>query len=393
VPDFFTNALQCMRLLAVACCMWACVPPPALAASKIVIGIATAQSGDLASYDQPALAGFRMGIDEINSKGGLGGRYLAKLLIRDTRSDMATTADVAQELLDAGAKIMITPCDADASIVAGQLTQELRVPTLTFCGSAPILPSAVGDMMFATYPTDNLQATVLANYAYEQKLRRAWLLVSPDSTYTAKLPEYFAQVFRRRGGTIVGEGSFSMGQPDFSALVTRIRNLKEQPDLIMTAAYEPDFPAFIRQLRAAGVNTPVFGADAIGTPTVFGLGKLVDGVVFTAAGCATAGSRLEAFNKRFAAITGSAPTSTYEVNGYEIALMLDAAVAAAGSDRGEDIRRAIASLRDFPGVTGNITYAGTNRIPIRSVAILQYGNAARRCVKTGTPLAGDIPAP
>jgi len=373
--------------------MWACAPPPALAASKIIIGIATAQSGDLASYDQPALAGFRMGIDEINSKGGLGGRYLAKLLIRDTRSDMATTADVAQELLDAGAKIMITPCDADASIVAGQLTQELRVPTLTFCGSAPILPSAVGDMMFATYPTDNLQATVLADYAYEQKLRRAWLLVSPDSTYTAKLPEYFAQVFRRRGGTIVGEGSFSMGQPDFSALVTRIKNLKQQPDLIMTAAYEPDFPAFIRQLRAAGVTTAVFGADAIGTPTVFGLGKLVDGVVFTAAGCATAGSRLETFNKRFTAITGSAPTSTYEVNGYEIALMLDAAVASAGSDRGEDIRRAIASLRDFPGVTGNITYAGTNRIPIRPVAILRYDNAGRRCVKTGTPVAGDIPAP
>ena len=44
------------------------------------------------------------------------------------------------------------------------------------------------------------------------------------------------------------------GQPDFSAEVTNIKGLAEKPDLIMTAAYEPDFPAFIQQLRAAGFD-------------------------------------------------------------------------------------------------------------------------------------------
>jgi len=365
---------------------------PALAA-QLLIGIATAQTGDLASYDQPSLAGFRLGIDEINARGGLGKRYQAKLLIRDTRSDAATTADVAQELLDAGARIVITPCDADASIVAGQLTQELRIPTLTFCGSSPILTSAVGDMMFATYPTDNLQATALADYARKQNLRSAWLLVSPDSTYTARLPEYFADVFRRKGGTIAGRGTFSMGQPDFSALVLRIKSLPQPPDVIMTAAYEPDFPAFLRQLRSAGVTTPVLGADALGTPTILGLGKLAEGVVFTAAGCATPGSRLEAFNSQFARATGSAPKSTYEVNGYEIAMMLDAAVGIARSDGGEAIRRALAGLRNFPGVTGAITYAGTDRIPIRPIAILRYERGLRRCLEVSTPNAADVPPP
>jgi branched-chain amino acid transport system substrate-binding protein len=184
-----------------------------------------------------------------------------------------------------------------------------------------------------------------------------------------------------------------MGQSDFSALVMRIKSLPQQPDMIMTAAYEPDFPTFIRQLRAAGLTTPVFGADAIGTPTVSGLGKLVEGVVFTAAGCATPGSRLEAFNNRFTRVTGSAPKSTYEVNGYEIALLLDAAVATARSDDGEAIRRALAGLRDFPGVTGEITYAGTDRIPVRPIAILRYEQGHRRCLKVGTPTAADVPPP
>jgi branched-chain amino acid transport system substrate-binding protein len=363
------------------------------AAASFVIGVATAQSGALASYDQPSLAGFRMGIDEINARGGLGGRYPATLAVKDTRSDMATTATVAQELIDAGAKIMITPCDADPSIVVGQLTQAARIPTLTFCGSSPILPEAVGDMMFSTYPTDNLQAAALANFAIEQHLRKAYLLVSPDSSYTAKLPEYFSQAFRKKGGTIVGQGTFTMNQADFSAIVTRIRALSNKPDLIMTAAYEPDFPAFIRQLRAAGIPTPVFGADALGTPTVLGLGKLVDGVTFTAAGCVVPGNALDAFNERFKKKTGRAPSSTYEVNGYEIAMMLDAAVKAAGSDRGEAIQHALATLKDFPGVTGAITYAGTRRIPIRPVAVMRYANGARQCVKVSTPTAAEIPPP
>lgn len=379
-------------LAAFACLAWSSMPAFASTA-QITIGVATAQTGSLASYDQPALAGFRMAIEEINAKGGLGGKYKVKLIVRDTRSDMAASATAAQELVDAGAKIMITPCDADPSIVIGQITQPLQIPTLTFCGTSPILPAAVGDMMFATYPTDNLQAAALAGFAHESKLLKVYLLTSPDSSYTARLPEYFAQALKKNGGRIVGQGSFTMGQPNFSAIVTRIRNLREQPDLIMTAAYEPDFPAFIRQLRAVGVTTPVFGADALGTPTVQGLGKLVDGVVFTAAGCASPGSRMEAFNQRFKKVTGRAPQSTYEVSGYEIGLILDAALRAASANTGRAIRDAIANLKNFQGVTGAITYAGMNRIPMRPVALLRYENGARRCLKTVTPAAAEIPAP
>ncbi|MBL8270147.1 ABC transporter substrate-binding protein [Steroidobacter sp.] len=360
---------------------------------SIVIGVVTAQTGTLASYDQPSLAGFRLAIDEINARGGLGGKHPVKLLVRDTRSDTATTASATQELVDAGAKIMITPCDADPSIVAGQITQPAGVPTLTFCGSSPILPGAVGDMMFTTYPTDNLQAAALAKYAYESGLRKVYLLVSPDTTYTSGLPEYFGRAFTTLGGTVVGKGSYAMNQPDFSVAVTTIRNLKEAPDLIMTAAYEPDFPAFIRQLRAAGVSTPVFGADALGTPTIAGLNELSNGVVFTSAGCSTPGSKLEEFNQRFKQAVGHEPSSAYEVNGYEIGLILDAALQGMDEVDGTKIRDALADLDNFQGVTGSITYRGTQRIPVRSVALLRYEGGKAQCVQALTPAASEIPAP
>jgi branched-chain amino acid transport system substrate-binding protein len=366
---------------------------PAAFAEEIIVGAATAQTGGLAPYDQPALAGLRMSLDELNAKGGLAGKYKVNLIVKDTRSDTAQTATVAQELIDAGARIMITPCDADPSISAGQLTQPLGIPTLTLCGSAPVLTAAVGDVMFGTYPADNVQATAVADFAISEGKKAVYLLTSPDSTYTANLPEYFGKVFEQKGGKVVGRGTFTMGQPDFSAEVTNIKGLPEQPDLIMTAAYEPDFPAFIQQLRAAGVNTPVYGADAIGTPTIKGLGSLVDGVVYTAAGFAEPGSKLEAFNAAFTKYAGHAPESTYEVNGYEIGLILDAAVTAAGSDDPKAIRDAIANLKDFEGITGKITYAGTDRMPLRPVALMRYEGGEQKHIKTLVPAAADVPAP
>lgn len=362
-------------------------------AEEIIIGAATAQTGGLAPYDQPALAGFRMAIDELNAKGGLGGKYRVNLIIKDTRSDTAQTATVAQELIDAGAKIMITPCDADPSISAGQLTQPLGIPTLTLCGSAPVLTQAVGDVMFGTYPADNVQATAVADFAISEGKKTVYLLTSPDATYTANLPEYFGKVFEKKGGKVVGRGTFTMGQPDFSAEVTNIKGLAEKPDLIMTAAYEPDFPAFIQQLRAAGVDIPVYGADAIGTPTIKALGSLVDGVIYTAAGYAEPGSKLEAFDAAFEKHAGHKPESTYEVNGYEIGLILDAAVTTAGSDDPKAIRDAIANLKDFDGITGKITYAGTDRMPLRPVALMRYEGGEQKHIETLVPAAEDVPAP
>ena len=137
----------------------------AAAAEDITIGLATAQTGGLAYADQPSLAGFKMAVDEINAAGGLGGKYKIVLDIKDTRTDTAATVQAAQELVAAGVKVMITPCDADPSIAAGQISQPAQIPTLTFCGTTPTITEAVGDYMFGTYPADNGQAALLADNA------------------------------------------------------------------------------------------------------------------------------------------------------------------------------------------------------------------------------------
>lgn len=356
------------RLLAGTSLLALALPGAALAQDEYLIGVTSAQSGYLAPYDQPAYAGFKFCIDEKNAAGGLNGSIPVRIEVRDTRSDTAETIKAVEELVDNGAQFIISPADADPTIAAGQITQAAGIPTMTFAGTAPVL-TQVGDFIFGSYPADNQQATVLAKFARDQGFERVWLVKSPDAAYTLGGPEYFGEVFGELGGDVLGESLYSLNQPDFSAIVTTIQSADPQPDLIVTWAWEPDFPAFIRALRGAGVTTQVMGGDVLDTPTVRGLGEVVADVFHTSGGFPEEGSAYADFVARYEAATGTAPDNNYYVNGCDIANMIEQAVAAAGSTEPAAVRDALAAIEDGEGIMSNFTFAGTERMPIRPVVI------------------------
>src|SRR3984957_2277480 len=86
--------------------------PSAADRDPIIIGAAIAQSGFVAPYDTDPAKAAEMAIEDVNAKGGGLGRPL-KMMYRDTKSDIAGGAVAAQELLDAGAKVIIVTGDFD----------------------------------------------------------------------------------------------------------------------------------------------------------------------------------------------------------------------------------------------------------------------------------------
>jgi branched-chain amino acid transport system substrate-binding protein len=364
------------------------------AGGTYTIGLDTAQTGYLAPYDQPALKGLRLAVNEINARGGIAGKYKIKLLVRDMRTDTGQAVIVAKELVGTDhVKLLITPCDADPSIAAGQIAQKAKVPAISFCASTPTLPPSVGNYMFTNFPGDNAEATVSAQYALKHGYRKVFLLTSPDTAYTSKLPEYFAVVFRRGGGTMVGHDTYKLGQQDFGPTIDKIKATNPKPDVIMSSAYEPEFPAFIKQLRAAGVTTPMIESDGIDTPTLTKLGSVVNGIVFTTAGFPAPGSALAQFNNKYKNAYGAAPDTVFAAIGYDLGLVIEAAVKKAGSIDPTEVRNALASLEDVQGVTGRITYTGTDGVPIRQVALVRVVNGKKTLLGEVTPKQSEIPPP
>ena len=364
----------------------------AAAADELTIGVATAQTGGLAPYDGPVVEGFRIAVDEINAAGGIGGKIMIKTMDKDVRSDAAQTSIATQELVDAKVNVLVLPCDADPAFAAASIAGAAQIPAFSTCASSPTLPLMGGDYMFANFPGDNVQATVSAEWAKGQGHKTAYLLYSPDSQYTT-LPLYFGDVWEKLGGTIAGKATYKLDQQDFSAEVTNIKALDPQPDVIMTAAYEPNFPAFIKQLRAAGVTSQVIGSDGIDSPTTFSLGDAAEGVVFTTAGHATPGSELEKFNALYKEKTGNESETVFNAIGYDLVKVIAAAVEAAGSTDPVALRDAIANLENVQGATSLITYRGTQGMPVREVSLVRVKDGKRELVGQPSPDASLIPAP
>lgn len=360
---------------------------------EYVIGVMSAQSGYLAPYDGPSYAGFQFCIDEKNASGGLNGSLKVKTIVKDTRSDIAEGVKVVQEMIDEGAQLIVSSADADPTIAAAQITQADNIPTITFAGTAPVL-TQVGTHVFGSYPADNQQATVLATYARDSGFEKVWLVKSPDSAYTLGGPEYFGTAFSSLGGEVVGESNYTLSQPDFSAIVTTIKAADPQPDLIVTWAWEPDFPALIKALRGAGVDTQVMGGDVLDSPTLRTLGDVVTGVTHTSGGFPDEGSAYADFNKRFEAATGSVPDNNYYVNGCDIANMIEQAVAAAGSTDPAAVSEAMANLEDGEGVMSNFTFKGTDRMPLRDVVVAKItAEGEKEFIKRSTANPDILPKP
>ena len=77
----------------------------------IKIGMAIAQSGFVAPYDEGPAKGAEMAVDEINAKGGVLGHPL-KLIYGDTKSERTQGTSTALELLSQGAQVMVVTCDS-----------------------------------------------------------------------------------------------------------------------------------------------------------------------------------------------------------------------------------------------------------------------------------------
>ncbi len=362
-------------------------------AEEFKIGFAVSLSGYLAPYDAPTLEGAQMAISDLNAKGGLAGTHKITAIVKDVRSETSVTQVAVQELIDDGADLIVVPCDDDPAIAGGMLAQKAKIPVFSTCATNAALPAAIGDYYFMNYLSDTLEGAALAKQAAAAGYKTAYLLVSPDTTYTKNLPEYFSEAFAGLGGKTIGKSTFKMGQQDFSAEVTQIKSLAAKPDVIVTAAYEPDFPAFIQQLRGQGLTMPVYGADGIDSPTTLSLGEAGEGIVFVNAGNPDGNPRLADFFKRYQTEKGQPLTNSFVATGYDLVQVVDAAVKAAGGIKGPPLRDAIDKLADVEVMTGKVTYAGNQRTPARSISVNKVEKGKATHVATFVMDRKTLPAP
>lgn len=337
---------------------------------EITIGFAAALTGDGAAGDVPALEGLEYAVDQFNASGGLDGHTI-RVISKDMKSDPALGGTVTEELIADGAQVILGPAFPGMAAGVIQAAGAKGIPVLSIASTQPEYVVVGGAPAFLTAFGDNVQASAAAEFALGQGARTVFTVSSPDLSYTRNTPVFFVQAFENGGGKSIGDVTFSLGQTDFSAQVTKIANLDEQPDAIYTAMFPPDTSNFIRALRSAGVKTRIVGADGFDLAALLDAGaEALEGTWFTTHGWNTPGTAFADFLDGITAANGKAPEGpALAALGYAVVQVLDAAVTKAGSIDPEAIAEALGGLENVDTITGSITYQGTDGVPKKTVTI------------------------
>jgi branched-chain amino acid transport system substrate-binding protein len=325
----------------------------------IVIGIAMAQSGWMAEFDQPSTNAALLRIDEINAAGGLLGRQL-KAVLADTKTDRAQGARAAKKVLAEGAKLVIMPSDYDFGGAAGLAVNDAGVIAFSPGGSDPRLGvQGIGPFVFSMATVTHGEGFNMAEYSFKKLgARTGYCLIDQTTQYTKDVGRGFNVRFEQLGGKMLGEDVFKNDDPSFSSQVTRIKNLSQAPDVIAIASYPPGGASLIRQLRAAGVESSIMG-DAVfdgdyWLDAVPGLSHFYFPAMLSMFGNETNESKVKTFNN-YVAKYGKPAVGDF-LFGYSVVEGWAVAVERAGTFDPKAVREELEKFRKEPLTIGSTTF-------------------------------------
>jgi branched-chain amino acid transport system substrate-binding protein len=349
--------------------------PTAAAASgeAIKIGGGFALTGDESALDLPAANGAKLAAKEINAAGGVLGRQI-DLIVHDTQYKMDVTAQVAKQFVEQDKVIAVVGfTDTDSVLASGPTIQGAGLPFITAGATSPKIPTQVGDKMFLACFGDNVQAAVGAEYGFKNFGKTAYLLLDKGVEYTTLLAGYFKARYTELGGTIALEDQYDDKATDFSAQIAKIKALPTQPDFYYVAAMPYNVGPVVKQFRDAGLTGPIIGGDGYDTPDLVSVaGKAAENVFFTTHALMDTTGGTEGIKKFIAAYNkeyGHDPENAFAALGYDSMYLLADALKRAGSTDAAAIQAALKATKDFPGITGKISFGDSN-VPQKGVTVI-----------------------
>ena len=349
----------------------------------IKLGEFASLTGKEATFGQASHKGTLLAIEELNAAGGVLGKQL-ELVTEDNQSKAGESATIVKKLISRDKVVAILGEVASSrTLEAAPICQAAKIPLVSPSSTNPQV-TEVGDYVFRVCFIDPFQGTVMAKFARESlKIQRVALLTSVSSAYSVGLAKYFKERFAADGGTVVLEQKFSEGEKDFRAQLTAIK--AANVDGIFVPGYYTEAALVCKQARDLGLKIPLFGADGWESPELVDIGgKDVEGTYFaTHYSPENQDPIVVSFNERFRKRWGNV-SDTLTGLGYDSVMMLVDAIKRAGTTDNAKLRDALATTKNFKGVTGTITL-DANRNPTKSAVVLQVKDGKFVFVQTIAP--------
>ena len=350
---------------------------------EILIGEYGSLTGGIATFGISTKNGSELAFEGVNQKGGVLGQKI-KLLVEDDQSKPEEAGTVVNKLIHQDHVIaMLGHVASSHSLAAAPICQAEHIPMISPSSTNPRV-TQVGNYIFRVCFLDTFQGAVMAKFAYDTlKVRKVAILVDVRSDYSVGLQTFFGQAFKKLGGTIVTDQSYSQGDSDFRAQLTAIKGAN--PDAIYVPGYYTEVGTIVHQARELGITVPFLGSDGWDSPKLWEIGGPALNGCFFSNHYATDDPNpvVQKFVNDYKAKYGQLPDALAAL-AYDAARILAASIEKAGSTDGAKVRDQIAATKDFDGVTGIITI-NADRNAVKSAVIVKVENGKYLLTETIKP--------
>ena len=319
---------------------------------ELLIGIMVPTTGSEATYGKDMENAINLAVEEINAKGGL----LGKKVVTTTGDDGCDP-----QMASAAASKLVS---SDVVAVVGGYCSGATLPTLKIYADAKV-PMVVPAANSTKIAEENQGWAFQVNSPGYHQAEKAtqWFatlghtkvaLVHQGDGFSEDLANLTKANWEDKGNQVVAYEVVNKGEQDYSALVTKIKS--SGAEVVYWTAYHADGALLIMQLRQGGYTGDIVVGDGSSSDQLLEIaGQAGEGVYCTSPPIVDFLPAASSFIQNYTAKWNQAP-GPYSGLSYDSANLLFSAIEKANSVDGDAIRAILVDTKDFPTLSGDITF-------------------------------------
>ncbi len=251
--------------------------------TAIPIGIAFAQTSNVALLGQEGVAGARIAEKYFNDKGGIDGTPI-KLVFQDTGGEEAGTINAFQTLINNNKVVgIVGPTLSQQAFSADPIAERAKVPVIGASNTAKGIPQIGEYVARVSAPVSILAPnSIKTALKLDPNIQKVAVFYAQNDAFNKSETEIFQQTVKDQGLELVTVQKFQTTDTDFQTQATNAINLR--PDLVIISGLAADGGNLVRQLRELGYKGLIIGGNGLNTSNILSVCKaLCDGVLIAQA--------------------------------------------------------------------------------------------------------------
>jgi branched-chain amino acid transport system substrate-binding protein len=346
---------------------------------SIKIGINAPLTGDIPKVGEGTKYAAEMWLEDVGGELTVGGEtYTVELVIEDNESKAESAAAANTKMITQDEVLIIVgPQASKQAVPAGGVANDQECPMVSPWSTNPNT-TLDRPWVFRGCFLDPFQGPVAANFITEEfGFTKAGVLYDVASDYPKGLAEFFKGAWENLhgAGSVVAFESFTTGDADFSAQLTKIKDAGAE--FFFTPQYYNEVALIVQQAHQLGWDAPIVGSDSWGSAeTVELCGSDCYGLFFSthyAAAGATGATKefIDRYNEKHGYVPDDVGALTWDTMRLAQQAIQDCGELTGdiNADR-KCVRDALARIKDFDGITGKMTFTEEGD-PIKCAVIVR----------------------